>query len=369
MSTLESSIHTLLRPEVLALSAYHVPDSRGYIKLDAMENPYAWPAEFVGEWLHRLRAAEPNRYPDPACTELKATLVQANGVPEDAELLLGNGSDEIIQILLMAVAKPGATVLAPEPSFVMYRQIAACLGLQFIGVPLREEDFGLDLPAMLEAIERHQPALIFLAYPNNPTGNLFEEAEVLRILALAPGLVVLDEAYAPYANSSFLPRVMECERLLVMRTLSKLGLAGLRLGFLAGHPAWVREFDKIRLPYNINVLTQISAGFALEQHAVFDEQVRRILSERTRLAAELGKLEGLKVYPSHANFILFRLLGYAAMDVFQHLKDAGILVKNLHPAGGMLTQCLRVTVGTPEENERFLEALAGRRRYLPPDPV
>lgn len=362
MSSLETSIRTLFRPEVLALSAYHVPDSRGYVKLDAMENPYSWPDGLVEEWLHRLRAAEPNRYPDPACVPLKTALAEANGVPAGAELLLGNGSDEIIQILLMAVAQPGATVLAPEPTFVMYRQIASCLGLRFIGIPLRADDFGLDLPAMLEAIEQHRPAVVFLAYPNNPTGNLFEEAEVLEILARAPGLVVLDEAYAPYANASFLPRVMDCERLLVMRTLSKLGLAGLRLGFLAGQPAWIQELDKIRLPYNINVLTQISAGFALEKRAVFDEQVDRILAERARMAQELEKLEAVRAYPSHANFILFRLLRQEAGAVFQGLKSAGILVKNLHSAGGALSQCLRVTVGTPEENRRFLEALGAMVR-------
>jgi len=357
MSGLDNKVGKLLRPEVLALSAYHVPDAKGYIKLDAMENPYAWPEDMVAEWLERLRGAEPNRYPDPACADLKAGLCQANGVPDGAELLLGNGSDEIIQIILMAVAGPEVTILAPEPTFVMYRQIAVSLGLRFVGVPLREEDFGLDIEAMLVAIATHRPAVVFLAYPNNPTGNLFEAADIERILAAAPGLVVVDEAYAPYADASFMPRVLEFDNLVVMRTLSKLGLAGLRLGFLAGAGAWIGQFDKIRLPYNINVLTRISAEFALEKLPVLDGQVRCLLRDRAVLAASLAQFDGIQVYDSRANFILFKLLKHDAPQIFQALKAAGILVKNLHPAGGPLAQCLRVTVGTPEENQRFVEVL------------
>jgi histidinol-phosphate aminotransferase len=353
----DDRVRSLLRPEVLALSAYHVPDSTGCIKLDAMENPYAWPEEMVSAWLERLRGAEPNRYPDPVCAGLKAALKRANGVPDGAELLLGNGSDEIIQIILMAVAGPDVAVLAPEPTFVMYRQIAVSLGLRFIGVPLREADFALDADAMLAAIQAHRPAVVFLAYPNNPTGNLFEADAVERVIAAAPGLVVADEAYAPYANASFMPKALEHGNLLVMRTLSKLGLAGLRLGFLAGDRRWIEQLDKLRLPYNINVLTRISAEFALENQAVFDAQVRCLLRDRASLAEALARLDGLQIYDSRANFILFKLLRHEGPDIFRKLKADGILVKNLHPAGGMLAHCLRVTVGTPEENQRFLEAL------------
>lgn len=358
MSAIETKLRGLLRPEVLALSAYHVPDSEGYIKLDAMENPYAWPPEMVEAWLARLGKAAPNRYPDPACHRLKAALKAFNGVPDGAELLLGNGSDEIIQIILMAVAGPGVSVLAPEPTFVMYKQIAACLGLRFVGVPLREADFGLDPDAMCAAIAEHRPAVVFLAYPNNPTGNLFDADAMERILAAAPGWVVVDEAYAPYADASFMARIGGFDNLLVMRTLSKLGLAGLRLGFLAGAQACIEQLDKIRLPYNINELTQISAEFALEQRAVFEAQVGCILRDRQFVAEALGRLDAVQVYESRANFILFRLLKHAAPEVFQSLKEAGVLVKNLHSAGGMLAHCLRVTVGAPEENRRFLEELA-----------
>lgn len=348
------SIARIVRPEVRALKAYHVPDSRGYVKLDAMENPYAWPDSMVSEWLEVLRDTSPNRYPDPACDELKAALKLANDVAPDFELLLGNGSDEIIQILLMAL-NPGATVMAPEPTFVMYRQIANSLGLNFVGVPLNSSDFSMDLVAFTEAVIEHDPALIFLAYPNNPTANLFDRQAIEAILKTSRGLVVVDEAYAPYASASYMGSLGDFPRLLVMRTLSKLGLAGLRLGFLAGIPAWINEFEKLRLPYNINILTQKSALFALSHQDVLKQQVTAILSERTRLMNLLRDIKGLHLFDSSTNFILLRLEDHSAGLVFEQLKSHGVLIKNLDPQGGALKGCLRVTVGTPEENDRFLE--------------
>jgi histidinol-phosphate aminotransferase len=358
MSTVEDRVRALFRPEVLALSAYHVQDATGYIKLDAMENPYAWPAEMVDEWLEVLRAAQPNRYPDPSANRLRALLRAANQVPDCAEIMLGNGSDELIQIVLMAIAGRDASVLAPEPTFVMYRQIAVSLGLRFRGVALNPDDFSLDLEAMRAAIEEKQPTVVFLAYPNNPTGNAFASADLLEILRIAPGLVVVDEAYAPFADDSFMGRLAEYPNLLVMRTLSKWGLAGLRLGLLAGHPAWIGQLDKLRLPYNINVLTQLSAEFALQRQDVFDGQVALIRRDRAWLADALGKLPGVRVYDSQTNFLTFRLANADAGQVFDRLKQAGVLIKNLHPAGGALRGCLRVTVGTPAENAAFIQTLA-----------
>jgi len=246
-------------------------------------------------------------------------------------------------------------VLAPEPTFVMYRQISRSLALPFVGVPLREYDFALDVDSILEAIHKYSPAIVFLAYPNNPTGNLFDASAVDRILAAAPGLVVIDEAYAPYADATFMGQKGQHANLLVMRTLSKLGLAGLRLGFMAGPPPWIREFDKLRLPYNINVLTQVSAQFALEHEAIFVEQVRAILRDRVLLQGALAALPSVRAYESKANFILLRLLQHDANEIFAKLKSAGILIKNLHSNGGLLSQCLRVTVGTPDENKQFIE--------------
>ena len=344
-----------VRPEIRALAAYHVPPAGNYIKLDAMENPYHWPAAMVAEWQTRLAQVELNRYPDPSATQLKARLAEAMDVPAGMELLLGNGSDEIIQMIVMALAGPGRVVLAPEPSFVMYKMIATFVGMDYVGVPLAD-DFCLDREAMLAAIAKHRPAVVFLAYPNNPTGNLFDAEAVQAVLEAAPGLVVVDEAYAAFADASFMARLGEYDNLVVMRTVSKMGLAGLRLGLLAGPKAWLEEFDKLRLPYNINVLTQESADFALAHREVLDEQTRQISRDRESLFAALAAMDGITPFPSRANFILFRVEGDADA-VFASLKAQGVLIKNLNPAGGPLSGCLRVTVGTPDENAAFLQAL------------
>ncbi len=344
-----------VRPEIRDLHAYHVPPAAGLVKLDAMENPYTWPEAMRTAWLQRLQQVAVNRYPDPGAQQLQQQLRVTLGVPADAALLLGNGSDELIQILAMALAGPGRGVLAPVPTFVMYKMIATYVGMDFHGVPLRA-DFSLDLDAMLAAIATTRPALIFLAYPNNPTGNLFTSRQVQAILEAAPGIVVVDEAYHAFAGASFLDQVNRYPNLVVMRTLSKIGLAGLRLGLLAGPPPLIAELDKVRLPYNINVLTQVSAAFALEHYPTLLEQTRSIVAERARLAAALTRL-GLQAYDSSANFILFRARDGDGERIFNGLKAAGILIKNLNGSGGPLRDCLRVTVGTAEENGLFLSAL------------
>jgi histidinol-phosphate aminotransferase len=350
-------IERLVRPEVRELKAYHVPDAIGLIKLDAMENPYPWPGDLRDEWLDLLREVAVNRYPDPHARELHSVLREAMRIPAEMGLLLGNGSDELIQMLALTLARPGAKVLSVDPGFVMYRMIGLLAGMEHVGVPLRPGDFSLDLPAVLEAVEREQPVLTFIAYPNNPTGNLFPAAAIEEIVAAAPGLVIVDEAYAPFTDASFLPRLGTRPNLLVMRTVSKMGLAGLRLGLLAGPPRWLDEIEKTRLPYNINVLTQVSAGLALRHRAVFDEQTRRIREARGRLFEALGAIEGVRPYPSEANFILLRLQAGHAGAAFEGLKARGVLVKNLHGAHPLLADCLRVTVGLPEENDAFLSAL------------
>ncbi len=348
----------LVRPEIRALSAYHVPDAAGLIKLDAMENPYPWPDALKTEWLEALRCVELNRYPDPGGRAVQQALRDAMGIPDAMGLLLGNGSDELIQMLALTLARPGRKVLSLDPGFVMYRMIALFAGMDYLGVPLGAADFSLDLPAVLQAMERERPVLTFIAYPNNPTGNLFDPQAIAAVIAAAPGLVIVDEAYAPFTEASFLSRLGEWPNLLVMRTVSKMGLAGLRLGYLAGPRDWLDEIDKTRLPYNINVLTQASAAFALRHKAVLDGQTAAIRAERSRLFAALGAMPGLYPYPSEANFILVRMPGGRADSIFEGLKRRGVLVKNLNRAHPLLADCLRVTVGTPEENGIFLSTLA-----------
>jgi len=353
---IKNRIQELVRPEIRALKAYHVPDATGLIKLDAMENPYSWPEAVKREWLDTLQQVALNRYPDPDARRLRDRLHAVLGVPPGMELMLGNGSDELIQIILMAVAKPDAVVLAPTPTFAMYEMIATFTGMKFACVPLAP-DFSFDMPAMLKAIETHRPAVIFLAWPNNPTGNLFAREDIVRVIEQAPGLVVLDEAYHAFAGESFMDQLGRHDNLLVMRTLSKQGLAGLRLGVLAGPRPWLEEFNKVRLPYNIGVLTQASAEFALAHLALLDEQARQIQAERDRLFNSLNALEGIQAWPSRTNFILFRVEQGDADRVFEGLRQHGVLIKNLNSTGGMLRNCLRVTVGTPAENDSFLRAL------------
>ncbi|MCG5500660.1 histidinol-phosphate transaminase, partial [Ectothiorhodospira sp. B14B] len=324
----------LIRTEIRELSAYPVPSAQGLVKLDAMENPYEWPQSLRDAWADTLSRLPVNRYPDPRGTELVARLRTVMGVPDEAALLLGNGSDELIQILLMAVAGPGRVVMAPEPGFVMYRMVARWLGLEFVGVPLKP-DFSLDMPAMLAALERHRPAVTFLAWPNNPTGNLWPRAEMEPLIQAAPGLVVVDEAYGPFARDSFLPDVGTDGRVLVMRTVSKLGLAGLRLGYLCGMPEWIGQLDKVRLPYNINVLTQAAAEFALEHHGVLDEQAAWIRRDREVLFEALAKLPGVEPFPSEANFILFRAPSGRGREIFEGIRAGGVLIKDLSGQGGL----------------------------------
>ncbi|BBE49961.1 Histidinol-phosphate aminotransferase 2 [Ferriphaselus amnicola] len=356
MSPVESAVtpESLLRPELLALRAYHVPPSSGMVKLDAMENPYPLPLELRAEIAQLTAEAAINRYPDASAATLKQAIRRVTDLPAGMDILLGNGSDEIIQLLAMAIAKPGATLLSVEPSFVMYKMISVFTGLDYVGVPLTE-DFELDLPAMLSAIEQHQPALVLLAYPNNPTGNLFDAAAVEAIIRATSGLVVVDEAYYAFAADSFLPRLTEFPNLLVMRTFSKLGMAGLRLGFLAGSQAWLGELEKLRLPYNVGVLPQLVAEKLLEHHDVLLAQAEQIKRDRLWLYERLVGTVDVRAWHSEANFILFRIAN--ATKIFERLKACGVLIKNLDGGHPALADCLRVTVGTEDENELFIRAL------------
>lgn len=345
---------TVIRDEIRAISAYHVPDSRGLIKLDAMENPFGLPPELRAEIGELAANAALNRYPDPEAAQLKVRLRQVMAVPDAMAVLLGNGSDELIQILALAVSRPGAVMLGVEPSFVMFRMVAASAGIRYVGVPLMP-DFRLDAERLLGAVRAQQPALTFIAYPNNPTGNLFDAEVICELIQASSGLVVIDEAYYAFADRSFLPRLEHYANVIVMRTLSKLGLAGLRLGFLIGRPEWLSELDKLRLPYNVNVLTQQVARCVLQHSDVLDRQAALIRAARGKLLTGLRSLPEVQAFPSDANFILFRVTGADA--VWAGLKSRGILIKNVNGSHPSLKDCLRVTVGTAEENERFLAAL------------
>ncbi len=361
---LEKSLNWI-RPVIKKIQAYHVADASGLIKLDAMENPYRLSDTLNAELQKKLSQAELNRYPDPSAGLLREKLRQVMMVPQGKSIVLGNGSDELIQMLAMAVADVDAQkredgkpvcLMSFDPGFVMYKMIADFVGIEYVGISLRE-DFSIDMKNTRDAIDKHQPAIIFIAYPNNPSANCYSEEDIEEIISIAPGMVVLDEAYHPFAQASFMDRLMVFDNLLVMRTVSKMGLAGLRLGLLCGHPDIINEIDKIRLPYNINVLTQLAAEFVLDNSAELDQQAERIRDEREVLLEKMRATQGIEVFPSQANFILFRVLDKSANDVFESIKKSGVLIKNMKADNGLLKNCLRVTVGTPSENQAFLAAL------------
>jgi histidinol-phosphate aminotransferase len=336
------------------MRAYHVPPSSGMVKLDAMENPYRLPVSLRNEIGGLLSALEINRYPDPAAPALKTRLREVFAIADAYDILIGNGSDEIIQIVAQTLARPGAVMLAPEPSFVMYKIYATLARMNYVAVPLNR-DFTIDVERFLAAIDQHNPALIFLAYPNNPTGNLFPEDAMARVIEAAPGLVVVDEAYHVFAGKTLMTRLAEFPNLMVMRTVSKLGLAGIRLGYAIARPEWIRELDKARPPYNVNVLTQSVAEHVLAHVDALQKQAEGIKQEREGLVRRLNQLAGVETFPSDANFVLVRVPD--ADKVHMGLKQRSVLVRNFNGSHPLLDNCLRLTVGTPDENRLLLSAL------------
>ena len=370
----ETLVARRIRADVRVMHAYAVQDPQGMVKLDAMENPYRLSPELQAALGARLGAVALNRYPGARVQDVRHALAQYAQMPAGYDIMLGNGSDELISLLALAcaVGTDPATgkrpvVLAPVPGFVMYAMSAQLQGLEFVGVPLTA-DFALDVPAMLSAIADTQPAIVYLAYPNNPTANLWNEADMAQVVAAAAQtgtLVVLDEAYQPFSSRSYLDTIRAQAQahahVLLMRTLSKFGLAGVRLGCLIGPQALVAELDKVRPPYNISVLNCECALFALEHADAFAAQAQAICEQRSRLLQALRQLPRLTVWDSDANMVLVRVAARAGADaaaqVFDALRARGVLVKNVTKMHPLLADCLRLTVGTADENTLLLAAL------------
>ena len=355
--TLQDRLQRVIRQDVQSMHAYAIQPSAGLVKLDAMENPFRLPPELQRELGARLGRVAINRYPVQCVADVVASLTQYVKPPPGCKLMLGNGSDELISLLALACDVPGNTILAPLPGFVMYEMSAKLQGLKFAGVPLTP-DFDLDEAAMLAAIEQHRPAITYIAYPNNPTANLFDERIVERIVAAVgaqDGFVVFDEAYQPFSSRSWMQRMGAHEHVLVMRTLSKFGLAGVRLGYMAGAAALIDEVDKVRPPYNISVLNAEATLFALEHADEFARQAAILREERARLQQVLAQTPGVRAFPSEANMILVRVPD--SKRAFEGMKARGVLVKNIAALHPLLANCLRLTVGTPQENTRMIDAL------------
>ena len=345
----------LFRHDVQSMHAYAIQPSAGLIKVDAMENPHRLPAKLQEELGKRLGAIALNRYPADRVNDLRRSLAQYAHMPDGYDIMLGNGSDEIISLIAMACDVPGASILAPLPGFVMYGMSAQLQGLKFIPVDLTP-DFELDERAMLAAIREHQPTIVYLAYPNNPTANLWDDAVIEKIVEASPGLVVIDEAYQPFSSRSWAGRLSRHEHVLLMRTMSKFGLAGVRIGYMIGRTELIAQVDKVRPPYNISVLNCECALFALEHADVFAQRAKELREERERLQGTLREMPGVKAWPSDANMILVRVPD--AAKAFDGLKAHGVLVKNVSKMHPLLANCLRLTVGTHDENTRMLEGLA-----------
>jgi histidinol-phosphate aminotransferase len=350
-----------IRQDIQSMHAYAIQDSAGMVKLDAMENPFSLSPELQAQLGERLGAVAINRYPGARIDELNQALTRYVDLPEGCGLMLGNGSDELISLLAMAFDVPGASILSPMPGFVMYAMSAQLQGLAFHGVPLTA-DFELDEAAMLAALRAHQPAITYIAYPNNPTANLWDADAIRRLIAEAAtfgGLVVMDEAYQPFSSRSWLDEIRANPaanaNVLLMRTLSKFGLAGVRLGYMLGPQTLVHEVDKLRPPYNVSVLNAECALFALEHADVFAQQAAQIREQRAVLIDALARMPGVTPFPSDANMVLVRVPD--AQRCFDGLKSRGILVKNVSKMHPTLANCLRLTVGTPAETAQLISAL------------
>lgn len=339
------NIKTLVRPNVLALRAYEAKDIPCRVKLDANESPYGFPF---------LKDIETNRYPDPEAKGIKDAFSKYLGVPvRPSDILVGNGSDELIYYLITTFGGP---VLYPEPTFSMYGIIGKALGVKTIEAPLAGVNdpapFDLDIKSMLKAVKKERPKLIFLSSPNNPTGNCFSADKMLKIIEASKGVVVVDEAYQPFSGRGMAHLLKDYKNLLIMRTLSKVGLAALRVGFLIGDEEIINEVNKVRLPFNVNSVSQALAVKALKDKKRLRAFINSIVKERDRLYGKLQGIKGLRPYPSEANFILFKVKD--SDWVYAELLKRGVLVRNMK---GVVEGCLRVTVGTKGENEIFLKAL------------
>ena len=351
---MSKKIMNFFRNDINALSEYKIFNSKDMVKLDAMENPYDLNIKFEIKGLSSGLVSL-NRYPDADCQSLKDKLRNKYKLNNKYNLIIGNGSDELIQLICLAFLKKENVVLCPAPSFSMYKKISQVLELQFQEVTLRE-DFSLDIELMLKKIEEFDPAIIFLAFPNNPTGNLWDKKDIDLIIKKANGVVVIDEAYGSFSGESFINEMDNYKNLLIMKTVSKIGLAGIRVGYLIGEDYIIKNINKLRLPFNINTLSQKISEFSVENSNYLENQTNDIIKLRELLISKMEGIDKIKVYKSKTNFILFKVLSGTADDIFKSLISKKILIKNMSNTPG-LKNCLGDTVGSEKENKLCIQSL------------
>jgi histidinol-phosphate aminotransferase len=347
------NIRDLVAKKIYEQTGYVAPEETGVIKLDSNENPFVMQEPLKRLLRERFRSLDFNRYPDAGASEIRERFAQYYGVKKNM-IMPGNGSDELIQILCLALKGRINGVLVPVPTFSMYKIIAVNTGNRVIEVPLGQK-FDLDVDAITARFKTDFPALIFLSCPNSPTGNLFSRDRIEALIRQTPGLVVIDEAYGAFSGRTMISLLKKHDNVIFLKTLSKLGMASIRLGFLIGDSDMIAQFDKVRLPYNVNALTQAAAGFFLDYKEEFSKQIKEIIERREELYEELKKIKWIRVYPSKANFIFFSC-AFDSNRIYNKLFSEGIMVKNLN-VPPLMTNCIRVTVGTKKENESFLKAL------------
>ena len=343
------------RADLQTLSGYHSPQLDVSVRLNTNESPFPPPAAFVDAWLTELRATALNRYPDRAATELRAAIARNVSQPVE-RIFAANGSNEVLQTLLLTYGGPGRRALVFEPTYALHAHIARITGTEIVPGH-RNDGFTIDLPYALDVIAAEQPDIVFVCSPNNPSGTVEPASVVEAIANAAPGLVIVDEAYGEFAAETASALVDDTRALVVTRTYSKVwSLAALRLGFAVG-PEWlVAELDKVVLPYHLDAATQIAGRVALEFVDEMEGRVRQLVEERERVFAALNDEPELDVFPSGANFLLFRCRR-GGRRVWDGLVARGVLIRDFSSWPGV-EDCLRVTIGTPEENDTFLSSLA-----------
>ena len=345
-------VESRVKREIRELRAYSVPHIDCSVKLDGNESPFPLPREMREKAGEAVKRIDVNRYPVSGADELREKIAEASGFPTEG-ILLGNGSDELIGMLIEACTGATRRILYPTPTFSMYGLTGLAMGAELLEVPL-DRNFDIDLESTIGLIEKMDPDIIFLASPNNPTGNMFSAKKIKDIIQSSNGIVAVDEAYSDFSGYTFMPLIEKNENLVILRTLSKVGFAGLRIGILYASEGLTHEINKVRYPYNINSLSQVVAGLVLENHEFVSENIQLIVRERSMVYRELETLEGIEPFPSDANFILFRVED--ADFMFERLVERDVLIRNFNKPG-RLENCMRVTIGTPEENGAFLAAL------------
>lgn len=346
------NLQNLVNDKIYEQKGYVAPEVSVAVKLDANESPFSLSNRLNKKLLEAFGKIKLNRYPEAGALALRERFARYFGISQDM-IMLGNGSDELIQLLCLTLKGRIKGVMVPVPTFAMYKIISVNMGQEVVEVPL-DKKYDLNLDVMISNMKPDFPALVYLSYPNSPTGNCFSKVKIETIIKKSPGIVVVDEAYAAFSGESLLPLIKKYDNLVILKTLSKVGLAAMRLGFLIGNRELLAQIDKVRLPYNINSLSQVAAGFFLDYQKEFSRHVSEIVARREELAQGIKDIDKIKSFPSKTNFIFFSC-AFDSDRVYEQLVSKGIAVKNLNSA--LMTNCMRVTVGNRKENNAFLKAL------------